>query len=130
MSAYYNQPLNFYALMNGAEYRCKQKCGNQKFNKPGNCPDCGQQLIETIITCNLQQSIAQRIHLMLITNINEFRYDRNFGCIIWESDFETLKEAQDALALILTDNRHEELFQKQVPYILDTYTEIYRPFDS
>jgi hypothetical protein len=50
--------------------------------------------------------------------------------LIWESDFETLKEAQDALALILTDNRHEALFQKQVPYILDTYTEIYRPFDS
>lgn len=50
--------------------------------------------------------------------------------LIWESDFETLKEAQDALALILTDNRHEELFQKQVPFILNTYTEIYRPFDS
>ena len=50
--------------------------------------------------------------------------------LIWESEFETLKAAQDALALILTDNRHEELFQKQVPYILDTYTEIYRPFDS
>ena len=50
--------------------------------------------------------------------------------LIWESEFETLKAAQDALALIISDTRHEELFQKQVPYILDTYTEIYKPFDS
>ena len=49
---------------------------------------------------------------------------------IWESEFETLKAAQDALALIITDTRHEELFKKQVPYILDTYTEIYKPFDG
>lgn len=50
--------------------------------------------------------------------------------LIWESEFDTLKAAQDALALILSDNRHEELFQKQVPYILNTYTEIYKPYDS
>jgi len=50
--------------------------------------------------------------------------------LIWESEFETLKAAQDALAVIITDTRHEELFQKQVPYILDTYTEIYKPFDA
>ena len=50
--------------------------------------------------------------------------------LIWESEFESLKAAQEALALILSDNRHEELFQKQVPYILDTYTEIYKPFDA
>ena len=50
--------------------------------------------------------------------------------LIWESEFDTLKGAQDALALILSDNRHEQLFQKQVPYILDTYTEIYKPFDA
>jgi len=50
--------------------------------------------------------------------------------LIWESEFETLKAAQDALAFIITDTRHEELFQKQVPYILDTYTEIYKPFEA
>jgi hypothetical protein len=50
--------------------------------------------------------------------------------LIWESEFDTLKEAQDALALIISDNRHEELFQQQVPYILHTYTEIYKPFDE
>ena len=50
--------------------------------------------------------------------------------LIWESEFETLKAAQDALALILSDTRHEALFQKQVPFILDTFTEIYKPFDE
>lgn len=49
--------------------------------------------------------------------------------LIWESEFETLKAAQDALALIMTDTRHEELFQKQAPYILGTFTEIYKPYD-
>ncbi|HUQ67599.1 MAG TPA: hypothetical protein VM101_15660 [Flavitalea sp.] len=50
--------------------------------------------------------------------------------LIWESEFSTLKEAQDALELIISDNRHEELFQQQLPYIVHTYTEIYKPFDE
>jgi hypothetical protein len=50
--------------------------------------------------------------------------------LIWESEFDTLKDAQDALALISADNSHEELFQRQVPYIIDTYTEIYKPYDA
>ena len=41
-------------------------------------------------SCILQHSIAQRIHLILITNLNESRYDREFGCIIWEHDFENV----------------------------------------
>jgi phage baseplate assembly protein W len=40
--------------------------------------------------CGLQQSIAQRIHLILITNFKEFRYDQTFGCLIWEHDFENM----------------------------------------
>ncbi|MBL7697900.1 MAG: hypothetical protein JNK79_07065 [Chitinophagaceae bacterium] len=50
--------------------------------------------------------------------------------LVWESEFETLKAAQDALTLIISDTRHEELFKKQAPYILGTYTEIYKPYDA
>ena len=50
--------------------------------------------------------------------------------LIWESDFETLEAAQSALAFLLNDSRHEELFQIQSEFILGTYTEIYKPFDS
>jgi phage baseplate assembly protein W len=40
--------------------------------------------------CNLHQSIAQRIHLVLVTNMGEFRSDPEFGCTIWEHDFENM----------------------------------------
>ena len=50
--------------------------------------------------------------------------------LIWESHFETLKAAQHALAFLPEDSRHEGLFQIQSEFILGTYTEIYKPFDS
>ena len=90
MIKYYKQPLNFFALMNGREFLCPQKCEDKKFAHPGNCPVCDKKLIETNINCTLKDSIAQRIHLILITNLNEFRYDTNFGNKMWDHDFENI----------------------------------------
>jgi hypothetical protein len=50
--------------------------------------------------------------------------------LIWECEFSSLEEAQRAQAFFISDSRHEDLFQQQAKYILGTYTEIYRPFDS
>ena len=50
--------------------------------------------------------------------------------LIWECDFPTLEEAHKAQAFFLRDSRHEALFQTQSEFIVGTYTEIYRPFDS
>lgn len=50
--------------------------------------------------------------------------------LVWECDFPTLEEAQKAQAFFLTDSTHDDLFQTQVKYIVGTYTEIYRPYDS
>lgn len=50
--------------------------------------------------------------------------------LIWEAEFTTLEEAHKAQAFFLRDERHEDLFQKQVPFIVATYTEIYRPYNS
>ena len=44
---------------------------------------------------------------------------------IWECRFDSLQEAQDALARIQAHPEHEQLFQKQVPFFLDAWTEIY-----
>lgn len=41
-------------------------------------------------SCTLKDSIGQRIHLILITNLNECRYDPAFGNIMWELDFENI----------------------------------------
>jgi hypothetical protein len=50
--------------------------------------------------------------------------------LIWECEFVTLEEVYKAQEFFLTDSRHEELFQQQSQYIVKTYTEIYRPFES
>lgn len=62
MKKFLTQPLNFTALNEGAEHS----------------------------SCNIHQSIAQRIHLILVTNFGEFRSDPDFGCAIWEHDFENM----------------------------------------
>jgi hypothetical protein len=46
--------------------------------------------------------------------------------LIWECDFETLEAAQHALSFMMSDNRHEDLFQQQSKFILGTWTEIYQ----
>lgn len=50
--------------------------------------------------------------------------------LIWECDFPTLEAVYKAQDFLLTDSRHEELFEEQSVYIIKTYTEIYRPFES
>lgn len=50
--------------------------------------------------------------------------------LIWECDFDTLEELHATHNFLMNDNRHEELFQVQSQYMLDAYTEIYRPYNS
>jgi phage baseplate assembly protein W len=40
--------------------------------------------------CTLQQSVAQHLHLILTTAFGELRTDENFGCSIWEYDFDNI----------------------------------------
>lgn len=40
--------------------------------------------------CSVQESIAQHLYLMLITHFGESRYEPEFGCQVWEQDFEAL----------------------------------------
>jgi hypothetical protein len=44
--------------------------------------------------------------------------------LIWEAQFSTLAEVQEALARVASDAEHEALFRKQVPFMTDTFTEI------
>lgn len=39
-------------------------------------------------TCDLSQSIAQNIFLIITTKYKENRYDESYGCEIWDMDFE------------------------------------------
>jgi len=51
------------------------------------------------------------------------------GTLMWESEFSTLTQAQEALARIEGDSEHEKLFRQQAPYMTDAYTEIYEVLD-
>ena len=40
--------------------------------------------------CSMQESIAQHLYLMLTTYFGESRYEPDFGCQVWEQDFEAM----------------------------------------
>ncbi len=40
--------------------------------------------------CTLQQSVNNHIHLILTTTFGEMSNDMNYGCSIWENDFDNL----------------------------------------
>lgn len=37
----------------------------------------------------VHRSVAEHIHLLLITAREEYEFDREFGCEVWDNDFET-----------------------------------------
>ena len=43
-----------------------------------------------IAKCDLKTSIGQKIHLTLITFLGECRYNSEYGCSIWNYDFENI----------------------------------------
>lgn len=83
---------------------------------------------------NLQNSLYQRIHLVLVTFLGESRYDPDFGCSIWDYDFENIsnvnawkdqvtKSVQDSLSVhekridkikVTVDIKPEEVFDSQL----------------
>jgi phage baseplate assembly protein W len=40
--------------------------------------------------CTLPQSIAQNIYLVITSHFGESYYDEDYGCLIWEKDFELM----------------------------------------
>jgi phage baseplate assembly protein W len=50
--------------------------------------------------CSLQHSIAQHLHLILTTAFGELSADENFGCGIWEYDFDNITSGHKLKELI------------------------------
>ncbi len=40
--------------------------------------------------CSVQDSVAQHLYLLLTTYFGESRYEPDFGCQVWEQDFEAM----------------------------------------
>src|SRR5450432_101799 len=49
---------------------------------------------------SLQQSVMQHLHLLLTTSFREFPGDENFGCGIWDHDFDHVTSAHKLKELI------------------------------
>ena len=45
--------------------------------------------------------------------------------LIWECSFDTLEKLTAQFQAIYNDPKHEELLQQQIPFMLDSYAEIY-----
>jgi phage baseplate assembly protein W len=62
-------------------------------------------------TCDLKSSVAQYIHLITTTYLGEYRIDPDFGCSIWEYDFDNT----------MTDNRLKEGLKRSLIHALERY---------
>jgi hypothetical protein len=49
--------------------------------------------------------------------------------LVWECEFETLADAQDALARLERSREHARLLRRQIRYFREAYTEIYQVLD-
>jgi phage baseplate assembly protein W len=62
--------------------------------------------------CNLPTSIAQNIFLIISSKYNEHRFDSEYGCEIWERDFELItnpiKWQEDVNKSIISSLSHYE----------------------
>ncbi len=62
-------------------------------------------------SCDLKTSVAQYIHLITTTYMGEYRIDPDFGCSIWEYDFDNT----------MTDNRLKEGLKRSLLHVLEKY---------
>ncbi|WP_425568645.1 GPW/gp25 family protein [Pontibacter saemangeumensis] len=62
---------------------------NSYLTIPLNCEKLTQKLRQP--KCTLADSLRQHIHLIIRTHFNESRFDNEYGCMIWEKDFETIR---------------------------------------
>lgn len=75
--------------------------------------------------CLLSESIGSKIHLILMTHYGEYRYDSQFGCSLWDHDFEILRNFgkwQDEMILSITksiENNEPRLKQVNVKVKID-----------
>ena len=75
-SKYYKIPLNFEDLIDtDVDHTHSKKVLNLQIKK----------------TTDLKRSINEHIELILTTHYGEYKYDRNYGFIIWDKEFENME---------------------------------------
>lgn len=67
--------------------------------------------IRNLSTCNEKESIDQHLELLLTTCPGEHTYDPEYGCKIWDLDFER----------VVSMSRWEDLFVKHIKEAIEKY---------
>ena len=67
--------------------------------------------IRNLSMCSEKESIEKNIELIITTSPGESKYDPNFGCKIWDLDFER----------VVSKSRWEEKFVKHITDSLNAY---------
>ena len=71
--------------------------------------------------CELKEAIAGFVHLILKTHLTEYRYDYDFGCYVWNQDFENIQsmsrwehelETQMKSSILLYEKRLDNILIK------------------
>lgn len=62
---------------------------NSLYTIPFKCADIIEKKRQG--TCALKDSIRQHIHLIFRTHFKEYRYNPEYGSVVWEKDFETIR---------------------------------------
>ena len=80
--------------------------------------------------CTLQESVRQNLHLLMTTAFGEFPADEQFGCGIWDNDFDNITNSARIKeimrqSILESVQRHERrinkvrvellLFQEEIP---------------
>lgn len=87
---YYSLPLCLEKLILKSSDLDKK---DQEDNSSQQEPEKTEKFRKQLAKCSLQQSVIQHVHLLLTTAFGEFPADENFGCGIWEHDFDTVSSA-------------------------------------
>jgi phage baseplate assembly protein W len=61
-------------------------------------------------TCADREAIHQHIYLLMVTHFDENRFDRNYGCALWDHDFS-----------ILSQIRWKDLIRESLETVIHTY---------
>lgn len=67
--------------------------------------------IRNLSTCTEKESIDQHLELLLTTCPGEHKYDPNYGCKIWDLDFQR----------VISMSKWEDLFSKHINEAIDRY---------
>lgn len=71
--------------------------------------------------CSVELSIAQHLHMMLTTHYRESRYDHDYGCGVWERDFEMMTDNE---WLDTVKESIDVAIRKNEPRLVDTVVQI------